>query len=251
MKFKVYPISLLANQSEVIFAVGRYCRVLTATGNVSITVGDIGPFGPLAAGQGFRLPVEQPEFLRIVVTDLTGSNNNGTLIVADADFVDQTLVGNVSIIDGGKARTLASQAFMGVVYQGAVAAAMSHCQLWNPPANTKSLVVESITTTTTGASGTFGVGSKNAALSTAANAPAPKLVGGSGSSASSFTQTNAVALITAGTQLDGFNGTTNQTIMRKYAEPIVVPPGQGLIVWNNTLNADLTSIFEYFEQSVT
>jgi hypothetical protein len=243
--FKVYPFALTAGGSQVIMQEGSFFRILTATGALNVTFDDIGPFGPMNVGQGKRGP-----FRRLVLTDASGAAANvGSVVVADTDFVDQTLSGNVSVVDGGKSRTLSNSAFMATVFQAAVAAQMAHAQLWNPAASGKNLIVEAVSVMTSGASGTFGVGAKNAALATAYNAPAPKLLGGAAPMSLSFTQTNAVSLITAGSQLLAINATTNQLVAYRFVEPVVVPPGFGLIAWNNILNTDISANFEFFEEA--
>ena len=55
---------------------------------------------PLYAGQGQR-----KEFQRLTVTDKSGAANVVLIIVADDDFIDDRITGEVSVIDGSKART--------------------------------------------------------------------------------------------------------------------------------------------------
>lgn len=127
--FKVYPFTLAANQAQVVLAEGAYFRVKTCAGDVAVQFDDNAALGPINAGQGFKVP---EGYKRLTIVDYSGAANVGSIIVAGADFVDQTLSGVVSVVDGEKARTLAGGYFTGAPASGIVAGKNGVVALCNP-----------------------------------------------------------------------------------------------------------------------
>jgi hypothetical protein len=84
----LYDFTLTANGSQEILADANFYKVLTSTGDISITRNGGSTIKPLRAGRGER----NVEFLRLLVRDLSGAPNSGTILVGDSDFIDDTIV---------------------------------------------------------------------------------------------------------------------------------------------------------------
>jgi hypothetical protein len=244
---KIYPITIPANGSFVLPAPADYFKVLSATGAFKVRGDSFGEMGALLAGQGLRgVPFQRLDFI-----DTSGASNELQVLVAGADFVDDRVTGEVSVIDGGKARTRSNTAMTAQIYCGAVAGQYAHCQLWNPADSGKNAFIEQLFLNGAAAQG-VSVLSHNAALSTAAGTPRPqsKKVGGAQSALFNYKQ-NAAAAIPTGQVLGLFAAPANQTILLPFREPFMLPPGQGIVAYVNSVqNTDLNAVFEFFEEAV-
>ena len=157
------------------------------------------------------------------------------------------VLGEVSVIDGGKFRSMSGAAFCGYGYTAGVAGQYAHSQLWNPAASGKNLVLEQVGSFSIAAM-TQGVGARVAtvALTTLVGAAPAKKMGMSGSSAEIRTQNNAAIL----------GGASNMFVLSsaapvyKPAEPVVIPPGYGLNMFNGLLAQDFGAAFEFFEEPI-
>jgi hypothetical protein len=94
---KVYDVYLTPGQSKILMVTGKFYRVQTATGAISVTRDDGSTIGPLLPGQG-----ETGEnFTRIIVTNTSGYNNTVTLMIGDSNFIDNRLIGSVTVLNTG------------------------------------------------------------------------------------------------------------------------------------------------------
>lgn len=84
----LYDFTLIAGGSQVILADANMYKVLTATGNISVTRDGGATIKPLRAGRGER----NVAFQRLMIKDLSGAPNSGTILVGDSDFIDDTIV---------------------------------------------------------------------------------------------------------------------------------------------------------------
>lgn len=84
----LYDFTLTANGSQEILADADFYKVLTSSGDLSITRDGGSTIKPLRAGRGER----NVPFLRLMVRDLSGAPNSGTILVGDSDFIDDTIV---------------------------------------------------------------------------------------------------------------------------------------------------------------
>lgn len=90
---KIYSIPLTGNGSYRLQVAGRFWKIISATGQVSVSApGSFGTLSPLTGGQG----LEDTPFSELFLTDLSGSSNTVTLVVGDEKFIDTSL-GAVSI----------------------------------------------------------------------------------------------------------------------------------------------------------
>lgn len=72
---------------------GSYFRILSALGNVAVTGDTFGKLGPIFEGQG----LEKTNYNRLTIQDTSGSANAGTVLVSEANFIDQTLYGSITL----------------------------------------------------------------------------------------------------------------------------------------------------------
>lgn len=240
---QIYDFTLAAGGSFEILAEGSYYRILSATGSIEVRRDGGSRLAPMLPGQG-----ERDEFQRLTLRDLSGAPNTGFIIVADGTFIDDRITGEVSVIDGEKARTIAGGNYMAAMFSAAVAAQHSHAQLWNPSSNTR-IVVNQLDVTSSVAQ-QIGVSRHNAALtSVSAGTIINKLLSSAavGMGQSRF-QSNATIIPTiVGKRV---NVQANQTILYPLRGPIVIPPGWGLTIWGYTVNADVTANADVFEELI-
>lgn len=90
---KIYTIPLTGNGSYRLQVAGRFFKIISATGQLSVNApGSFGTISPLTGGQG----LEDTPFSELYLTDLTGSSNSVVLVIGDERFIDTSL-GSVSI----------------------------------------------------------------------------------------------------------------------------------------------------------
>ena len=239
---RIYDFTLTAGGTFTLLVEGSYYRLLASTGAIEVRREDGSVVGPIQAGQG----EQNQEFKRLTLVDKSGSNNIGTIVVADNTFVDTRTTGEVSVIDGGKARSLAGNAFSGYAGSNILAANNSHTQLWNPT-TTKNIILEQLIVTVSGISGVFLRASTVACTTLGSNAENKKL-GGAATVMQLRNQQNATPLGVG--NLAALTISANTPFLYSPKEPIVIPPNSGLIVLASTQAVGIDSVFEYFEESV-
>jgi len=240
--------------STVVNAPGRYIKYVTgnAGGNdAGLIVTPGGKPGSqifMYPGMAMTLPDAAPEPNSWTVANAAGAADiSGYLVIGNGKIDDDTLSGVVQVVDGGKSRALSGSAFLGMNLTPAPGAGLfQHVQLWNPATSKKRLVVEQIETVSTVATG-FNHYATQIQLSTANGAGNPKLFGGAVSTAGLlYKQSNATSLWTGAEMLT--NGPANVTSVYKPTEPFVIPPGWGWGVVTQGSNADLTVMWEWYEE---
>jgi len=155
--------------------------------------------------------------------------------------------GEVSVISGELTRTLGGVAFAFAAGTGPVAGQYSHVQLWNPVGSGKRIVVSSIVGHGNPANN-MQVRTHSVALATLVGNPISKLAGGAGSVMEVRTENNAAAL---GGTLLGFFVNGSNSFQLPLVEPIVLPPGRGVIVAGTTVNALTHASMNYWEEPNT
>ncbi|KVT87474.1 hypothetical protein WK59_09325 [Burkholderia ubonensis] len=176
---------------------------------------------------------------------------NGTVVLSTAGFRNFRISGDVNVLDGGKSRTLSGSAFamFGNVLNG-VAGQYTRVQLWNPAASTKRIVIETVTPLSGAATEAMALAFNTAQLTTLVGAGVSKLAGGAAATGAVYTDTTATAS-TAAQDAIMFQMAANSNQQYKLVEPIVLPPGNGLIVWGQSVNVGLGATFEWYEEPNT
>lgn len=241
MAAKIYDFQLTAGGVFNLGVIGTYYRILTCTGPIEVRRSGGSVLGPINAGQGER---ESP-FQYLTLVDKTGSVNSGTILVTDANFVDDRITGEVSFVDGSKVRSLAGQSFSGAIFSPGSAGNISHAQIHNPSATKNFFVTQIIPSTTLDCS--IQMTTHNAALSTAVSNALNKRVGGATGVIENRVQQAASYL--AGTNrllLIYVKGSSYLPI--RLTEPILIPPGLSIVMAPQAVNQELILNYEGFEE---
>lgn len=168
---------------------------------------------------------------------------NGARINSGANINASSM--SVSVVDGGKARTDLGKSYMGYGYQAPVAAQYSHVQLWNPSTSGMNVYVEKMLISLGVAGGIF-VAKYNAALTALSSSLVSKNTTAAASASQLRTEANAGALYSG--ILCALTIPAGTPFMLEFTEPVLLKPGYGLIVLNQTVNRDLAVCPEIFEE---
>lgn len=250
---KIYPLTIPAGGQFNLLAVGSYFKVLSASGTFEVTGDAFGQLGALLPGQGLRL--QNPDgsaafFGRLTFRDTSGNANNLTVLVAGDGFVDDRITGEVSVIDGGKSRSLALSCFSGGKYTGASPGNYSVVQLRNVSA-TMRLVVSQITvqagTTADNLSIYYGA---NALATLVGAAPNKRL--GSAASINGQLRADTIAAVppagAAAIPLFQISLQAQGGFTYRLTEPLIVPPTQTITVVGAVVNNGVGASFEFYEE---
>jgi hypothetical protein len=236
---RMYDFTIPANGSFQLNVEGEYVRIMSSTGTVEL-VTDTYRIGPIAAGQGQA----NTPFKRLTINDKSGATNVGTLLISSSDFVDQRISGEVSVIDGGKSRSLTGGAITGHMYLNAVAGLFSTCQIWNPAGSGKNIIIGQMIGSIPGG---FSLQIKGA------NTPLPipiiqsngsKKIGGAVGVAIVQAQNLAVSVVNP-----AIFAIANGIVVR-LTEPFILSPGTGLNFGSPVVNNDAGVDLEYFEENI-
>jgi len=240
-----YNFTLAANATQNLDVPGDYLKVIGATGAIRVRTVE-GWMKDLLPGQG----VKGLNFQRLILEDRSGAANVGTIAVgigADS-IVDDRITGTVNVIDNGKSRTLEDNAFLAGASAPGVAANFTHLQFRNNSLNNRAVIKKFVAggSTMTGPA-TLQLRWLNTQLTSAFGAGLSKLVGSSTVFGETRTQQNATIL---GSGLAGFGLPQNGNVIYEFCEPLIVPPGQSVLLVNDQAAAGLSCTFELFIEPV-
>lgn len=239
-----FPLNLAVGFAQPVNQVGNYVyyKAGSAGGaDPSIKVKtDLGDEYILMPGQGFRL--DNRTFTNLQITNAGAvATIIGSLLIADGGFFDNRVTGSVEVIDGGKNRTLAQVAFIGQYSLAPGAGLRAVVTLWNPAASGKNLIVNQVSCNCAAAD-SMSVASTQTQQTIIANGTAKKL-GAPG--AAGQIQGAAVA---AATTIATLGSLQNGQIYR-FTEPVIVPPGWGIVVSSSILQSPAGASFEWYEEA--
>lgn len=242
-----FDFNLEANGSQSIDVAGKFFKYKSGTGVIRVRMTS-GGYVDLMPGQG----VWNVEFSSITVQDKTGAANTGIVLAGWFDFRDDRITGTVDVVDGGRTRTLAGQAFMSWANLGAGAAGLNSVhQLWNPAGSGKNIVIEQIQISSP-AGGFAGVAFWNLPITNlvAAN-------GGSGTSKKNGIGTSVGQRRTEHTGVVPYAPNLFSTALaagvnfdRKFNEPVLLTPGMGLCIFHGSTATEIAVGYEWFEELV-
>lgn len=252
---QIYDITIATNSSRRLDAPGTYFYYYSgsaggADNTITLQGASSGLRIVLKPGQSMRLP----EGASVETSWIVGNSANaatiiGTVIVGSGTIQDNRIQGSVEVVDGGKNRTMSGAAFSGYVYCAPVAAQYSHGQIYNP-SSTRILVIEQIIVSSS-TSANLTIRAHSSAFSTPGAQPnaSSKRLGNADSIAQLYTANNAAQQAT-GKYFSNMGITAPGTAIYKMSEPIVITPGQSIVAINNTLNADLSVTYEFYEDVI-
>lgn len=167
---------------------------------------------------------------------------NGARIKGGANVNASSM--SVSVVDGGLARSLAAQSFLGDAFAAAVAGQSSNVQLWNPSA-TKNLYLERMSISVSVAD-TVVLGYHNAAYATDYLQYVNKYLGGENPVGKCRKENVVTSRYTAFG--NAFFLSANSPYTVEFREPIMVPQNFGFIAVTSNYNVGLLANFEWYEQ---
>jgi hypothetical protein len=241
-----------------VHAPGRYIKYLSGSnggGDTSLIVTPGGQGGNkivLQVGQAYRVADNKPTpDSWTLANNAGGATIIGKVVIGDGRIDDNTMSGVVQVVDGGKFRTLGGMAFAGMKTQSAVAAQFSAVGIWNPPGNTKRLVIEQVTANAVGGAGVVTSGrifTTSTQLGSLGTGLTSKLTGAAVSSGIAMFQTSATQASLTGFGLWDFYGVTVVAATFKPNEPVVILPGYGIAFEPLQVNVAANASFEWYEE---
>ncbi len=154
--------------------------------------------------------------------------------------------GLVSVVDTAKAVTISGIAFMVPNNVAAVAAQYARSGIWIAPGATKRAVVERIEFSTTGAATTMSLNAISVAPATLDFLIRNKVMNGSAPTAVQ----RAFDTVGSGSGLTVYIKAGSSGVYEP-KKPLIVTPGNGLVVFNNAINTDLVTAFDITEEANT
>jgi hypothetical protein len=127
---QLYDFTLAAGGSQVILADANFYKILTATGDLKITRDGGSTVRPMRAGRGER----EVEFKSLIVTDISGAPNSGTIVVGDSNFIDDTIVLSSAI-------NVRPEVGSGFFTDNSAAAANTAITIFTPASNTNGVII--------------------------------------------------------------------------------------------------------------
>jgi hypothetical protein len=250
-----YDFKVAANATFPLGATGRYIKYASGNnggGDVSLVVSPVGQPASkivLVPGQAFRVSDTGPTPSGWVLSNNAGGATiSGYVVVGDGRIDDPTINGTVQIVDGSKERTMAGIAYSGSGITQAAAGVVSRVQLFNPASNPNRLVVEQITPVGASTANTMSLVFNQVALATNLEPGGiAKKAGAANSAAQINGDTSAVIGSTAGVFM-WLAAQVNTSSPFKLNEPIVLPPGWGIVAWGATANVQTGCNFEWYEE---
>lgn len=224
---------------------GRFFRVAVAAYPLTVQLLKDNRIVGSAANMQAGDYVEGTEFDAVWITN-GYAGQAVTVQVGSGGAGSDRVVGEVSVIDGGRFRTESDQAFIGLANAAQVAAQYPMSQLWNPAASGKNLYLEAVVFSSTGAQ-QVRIGHYNAAY--ASNGLVMNKRVGAGAGVGQTRQTNNVEQLATGSGLN-YQVAANAPQTVNFREPLMICEGFGVVVYGDLLNSNIYVGYEWFEQAV-
>lgn len=191
------------------------------------------------------------DFVRDVEFDAVevevGSNAQTVKVqIAGGGVGSDRVLGEVSVIDGGKSRTAAGIAFSGLANQVGVAGNFAQVQLWNPAGSGKRIFIEQMLIGVTAADGAS-IYPALGMLTTDLGAASSKKIGGAPASAR-LKKSSVTVYPYSAQPLAGVNLQASGNATYKLTEPLCIEEGSGISVIASTTGNSVQATFEFFEE---
>lgn len=241
--FEKLSQSLAANQVWPVGIAAEELRIVSAFWPVTVELRK----GGLVVGIASNM--QAGDFVRDVPFDeariTNGANAQSVAIaLASGGMGSDRITGEVSVVDGSLSLTQANRAFWGGTYIGASPANYPHVQCWNPAGSGRTYAVRSVVVTAQ-SNTPIGLRLHTAALSTSSGALASKLGGGASAAAETRWQQNPTLIGAVG--LSVLYVGANAPLSFDLQEPIIMPPGYGVIAMAESVNVALSASFQIIE----
>lgn len=228
---EIINVPMLAGDVKSFELTGDYFEIIEAAYPVTVTLNDRNGVqnGRMAnAEQSFY--IKSTDFGNIQISTVQAQ----TLRIAygSGEAGTRRTAGVVSVIDGGKARTLAGDVYGWRFSQGPLAANWNVGQIWNPAGSGRRLLVKSYSSSVAAVTGF-----NNADIVTAAGSIGSKLSGGAASVALPRGLQQVSAVVAGFVVANQVNA--GQTVVEP--EPFVILPGFGFVMVTDVNN--IASVF--------
>lgn len=220
---------------------GGYFKLLTAAYAVTVELFMNGQqvLEATGADAGFY---QRLDFDRVAIT--APVSQAVSFLVAPAEGGSDRLVGAVSVVDGGRLRTLANESFLAHVESVAVPGQKSNTQLKNPVGSGIRVVINSILPQS--AAQTLQMRQYDANLTTLSGVPQSKLFGGAVGLAQLRSQ-NSVGALSAATVIQSLEMPSTDWV--PLSEPIILLPGVGMMLSGTADNTAIGLNLELNEEA--
>ncbi len=235
-----FDFTLAAGQSQALEVSGRFFKYKSGTGVIRVRASK-GGYIDLLPGQG----VWNVDFTSLTITDKSGAANVGVLVAGEFDYRDDRITGTVEVISGEKARVIAGNSFSGSMGTSADPSFPAMVQIYNPAGSGKNVFVNRIIIGGS-AAGEWIVSSTATQLATLVGVFPNKKMGG----AASVSERRREARAALGSTIFDFYCTLNVPFDIAMAEPLMVTPGNGIVVYPATVNVPAVANFQFYEDPV-
>lgn len=235
-----YDFNLAASQSMTIDVAGKFFKYKSGTGLLRIR-NSKGGYVDLLPGQG----VWGLDFTTLTIQDKSGATNVGVILAGAFDFHDDRITGTVEVISGEKARVIAGNSFSGSVGVVADPTFPAMTQLYNPAASGKNIFLNRIIIGGS-AAGEWLVASTATQLATLVGTFPNKKMGGAASAA----ERRREARVALGNTIFDMYCALNVPFDLVMAEPLMVTPGNGIVVYPATVNVPAVVNFQFYEDLI-
>ena len=250
MAAELLTITLAANQRRTFERGGRYLEIIEGENPVDLIL-----YGPQGEQQDEARAIVSGLFLEQRDPFARFDVQNGTvaqtlrLLVTDGRAGSRRQPGTVQVVDGGRARTLNNQAFIGYASITGSAGQVPVIQLRNPPGSSVRAMVKAIRASSSLA-GFLRIERRNAPAALGPFPAPSKRIGG----ADAVTQVWRESIVPppGGTTTFEVHSVQASTMLPvPYTEPLALSPGDGLIVSCDTVASLLLATFEFTEEPVS
>lgn len=243
MALEIVPFTFSAGETKRYERAGRYVEVIEATYPLDVILYDAnGGAVDFARNVEAGIYSERP-FAAVEIKSTAAQTVK--VLVTDGRAGSRRQPGVVQVVDGGRARTMANQAFLGYIGIG-VTASGAALLLLNPVGSGKRCIVRALRVTSSVA-GIVGLGFHNAALAAGPFDPANKNAGSAASSTKLYREDRAAA---PAVTFESVQVAANQLLQIALQEPIVLDPGEGLFAFQAGV-LTLTFATEFVEEGIT
>lgn len=246
-----YDFTIAPNQTRELAAEGSYFRYYSGSaGGLDETIlikSDTGGVQTLLRpGQSIKTPANCRTWY--LSNYRNASTISGIVVVGNGEIQDSQVAGTVSVVDGGKLRSMAAQAFLGYGSIGASAGLYSMIQLFNPAGSGKNVIVSQICASVSVPANNY-IYLRRHSIPFANHLGNAASKNGIGASQAVIKSENAAIPASTGLLLLPYKNALDQ-IIYKFTEPIVIAQNVGIFLASDTVNSTLLANFEFHEDPI-
>jgi hypothetical protein len=234
-----YDFNLAPNTGQQIDVAGKFFKYKSGNGVIRVRTSK-GGVVDLLPGQG----VWNTEFTSLTITDKSGLQNAGVILAGAFDFHDDRISGTVEVISAEKNRVMAGNCYSGAIGCAPTPGVQSMVQLWNPIGSGVNVFLNRIILGGT-AAGEWYVRTTNTPL---ANVNAGSFENKKAGSLPSKAERRFEARTTLGGTIFDVFLDLNKPFDMVITEPLMVPPGRGVLVYPDAANVLSLGNFQFYEE---